>query len=181
MIGRGHHYRGKHISPLQTVMLVLLENKPMYGYELLKVLRDRFEGVWTPQTGTVYPALKRLEELGLIRTEMREEKEYYALTGDGEEWVKENVAVMPTAARFMSRYVEVLSEEALRFGPSAKSKEIGSPELFKGFEAIFDQDSLDPKERINSLKSLRGHLIAKLALIQTEIEEQETKDKKGEN
>ena len=44
-------------------MLVLLENKPLYGYELLKVLRDRFEGVWTPQTGTVYPALKRLEEL----------------------------------------------------------------------------------------------------------------------
>jgi hypothetical protein len=82
----------------------------------------------------------------------------------------------------MSRYVQVLSEEALRFGVSAKSQKTGLAGPFKGFAAMFDQDSLEPGERVKMLKSLRGHLIARLASIQSEIEELESKNKKkGEN
>jgi DNA-binding PadR family transcriptional regulator len=182
MIGRGHHYKGNRVSPLQTVMLMLLENRPMYGYELLKVLRDRFEGVWTPQTGTVYPALRRLGELGLIASEMREGTEYYALTPEGEEWTKENVKVIPNDVRFIWRYMEVLSEEAQRLGLEPKAKDRGLMAHAKNFAERFAEDSAAPEDRAKMLKAMRAQMIAKLASIQKELEDLESKSKKkGEN
>ena len=62
MIGRHYMYKGNRISPPQFLMLVMLRKGPMYGYEVLKVLREEFQGFWEPQTGAIYPALKRLEE-----------------------------------------------------------------------------------------------------------------------
>jgi len=53
-------YKGNRISPSQLIMLVKLADRPMYGYELLKALREDYQGVWDPQTGAVYPALRRL-------------------------------------------------------------------------------------------------------------------------
>ena len=35
-------------------MLVILRKGPMYGYEVLKVLREEFQGFWEPQTGAMY-------------------------------------------------------------------------------------------------------------------------------
>jgi DNA-binding PadR family transcriptional regulator len=87
MVGKSQSYKGNRISPLQFVMLLMLREKPMYGYELLKTLREEFEGVWTPQTGSVYPALKRLEDHGLVHSTVKDGTEYYALAPEGEDFV----------------------------------------------------------------------------------------------
>ena len=54
------------VSPIQIMIMVQLLETPKYGYDILTNLRDDFEGVWEPKTGTVYPALKTLEKKGLI-------------------------------------------------------------------------------------------------------------------
>ncbi len=51
MMGKPHMYKGNRISPSQLIMLIKLADRPMYGYELLKALREDYQGLWDPQTG----------------------------------------------------------------------------------------------------------------------------------
>jgi DNA-binding PadR family transcriptional regulator len=74
---------------LSLLLLGALAAREMYGYELVASLRDRSDGVFDLPEGTVYPALRRLEQQGLIagrwvtRTD-GPRRRYYALTRDGE-------------------------------------------------------------------------------------------------
>ena len=64
------------VSPLQFLLLLQLNKGPKYGYEMLKFLRDEFQGVWDVKTGSVYPALRSLESRGFVETTMKEETEF---------------------------------------------------------------------------------------------------------
>ena len=82
--------RGMKIGAVSLWLLLLLSEKPMYGYELLRELEKRFSGYWKPKTGTIYPALEKLEEDGLVtsRIEFRDEgidRKHYALTARGKD------------------------------------------------------------------------------------------------
>ena len=62
----------------QTGMLLLrlLTDADLYGYELLLELRDRSNGVFDLKGGTLYPLLQKLEHLGWISS-------YEAIAGAG--------------------------------------------------------------------------------------------------
>lgn len=81
----------------------------MYGYEILKSLRDQFADIWEPKTGTVYPALRRLETRGLVQTELKEEKEFYSLTETGEEIMKDAERLLEGDLEFAGKYFRLLS------------------------------------------------------------------------
>jgi PadR family transcriptional regulator PadR len=71
------------------LLLGLLANREMYGYELLAELRSRSEAVIDLPEGTVYPALRRLEREGLIggrwvNVAGSPRRRYYALTPKGQ-------------------------------------------------------------------------------------------------
>lgn len=71
------------VSPLQVLLMIQLEGGPKYGYEILKTLKEEFEGVWEPKTGTVYPALKSLVKKGYVEIVERDGTEYYHITEKG--------------------------------------------------------------------------------------------------
>ena len=52
---------------LDILLLTLLERGPRYGYEIVKEVRARSQGVLELKEGTLYPALHRLEQSGLSR------------------------------------------------------------------------------------------------------------------
>lgn len=52
---------------LDALLLASLEAGPRHGYAIIEILRDSTEGALDLPTGTVYPALRRLEQAGLIR------------------------------------------------------------------------------------------------------------------
>jgi len=66
-------------------MLVLraLRERPMYGYEVIKVLEDRFQGFYRPSAGAVYPALRSLEREGLVAVRGSERRKTYHITAKG--------------------------------------------------------------------------------------------------
>jgi len=71
------------------LLLGLLSQREMYGYELVAELRRQTDAVVDLPEGTVYPALRRLERQGLIAGRWVEladtpRRRYYALTQDGE-------------------------------------------------------------------------------------------------
>src|ERR1043165_7086963 len=57
----------------RTLVLGLLRERPMYGYEMATALAARSEGVFALGQGTLYPVLYSLEKKGLIRVSREEE------------------------------------------------------------------------------------------------------------
>ena len=51
---------------LDVVLLATLEDGPRHGYAVIEALRQTTGGKLDMATGTVYPALRRLEAAGLI-------------------------------------------------------------------------------------------------------------------
>jgi DNA-binding PadR family transcriptional regulator len=70
---------------LRLYLLKLLEESPRHGYEVIRLLQDRFLGVYSPSPGTIYPRLARLESEGLVTHEVVKGKKVYSLTGKGRE------------------------------------------------------------------------------------------------
>jgi PadR family transcriptional regulator, regulatory protein PadR len=73
---------------LDLVVLALLEQGPMYGYQIVKEVRQRSGDVLHLKEGSLYPALHRLEHAGLIAGtwQTREDganRRYYQLTPAG--------------------------------------------------------------------------------------------------
>lgn len=72
---------------LRLYLLKLLDEAPRHGYEIIRLLQDRFLGVYSPSPGTIYPRLARLEEEGLVTHEVVGGKKVYRLTDRGREEV----------------------------------------------------------------------------------------------
>ncbi|WP_326825455.1 PadR family transcriptional regulator [Streptosporangium sp. NBC_01756] len=68
---------------LRLYLLKLLEESPRHGYEVIRLLQDRFLGVYSPSPGTIYPRLARLEEEGLVTHEVVEGKKVFTITDRG--------------------------------------------------------------------------------------------------
>ncbi len=74
---------------INTIILSLLMEKDMYGYEISKVIYKRTSGYEIKET-TLYSSFRRLEKQGLIEsyysnvTNGGSKRRYYNLTEDGE-------------------------------------------------------------------------------------------------
>ena len=53
---------------LDGLLLAVLEQGPLHGYAIIAAVQERSGGVLELRTGTIYPALQRLERLGLLRS-----------------------------------------------------------------------------------------------------------------
>ncbi|MFD5278891.1 PadR family transcriptional regulator [Pseudarthrobacter sp. NPDC058362] len=68
---------------LRLYLLALLESGPKHGYELIKALKERFGGTYSPSAGTIYPRLGKLEAEGLVATEAAGRRTNYRITAAG--------------------------------------------------------------------------------------------------
>ena len=68
---------------VRLYLLALLESGPKHGYELIKALKDRFGGTYSPSAGTIYPRLGKLEQDGLVATESAGRRTNYHITPSG--------------------------------------------------------------------------------------------------
>lgn len=60
----------QRLKPIEFQVLSLLQEKNgVTGYDIIKTLKERFGGLWTPSAGSIFPVLARLEERGLITKE----------------------------------------------------------------------------------------------------------------
>ena len=91
---------------MTMLILKLLSEKDMYGYEMIEILRLRSENVFELKAGTLYPLLHGLEDKGLLTVKELEVsgkvRKYYSITKEGrgylqqkqEEWNKYTKAVV---------------------------------------------------------------------------------------
>jgi DNA-binding PadR family transcriptional regulator len=68
---------------LRLYLLKLLDDGPKHGYELIRLLEDRFLGLYAPSAGTIYPRLQRLEAEGLVTHTAAGGRKTYGITDAG--------------------------------------------------------------------------------------------------
>jgi DNA-binding PadR family transcriptional regulator len=70
---------------LRLYLLKLLDESPRHGYEVIRLLEDRFMGLYAPSPGTIYPRLQRLEAEGLVTQSQEGGRKVYQITEAGRE------------------------------------------------------------------------------------------------
>ena len=72
---------------LDLLLLAVLEKGPAHGYVIIDMLRERSGGTFDLPEGTIYPALHRLEEDGLLSSQWSENggrrRRIYQMTSKG--------------------------------------------------------------------------------------------------
>ncbi|WP_327392886.1 MULTISPECIES: helix-turn-helix transcriptional regulator [unclassified Streptomyces] len=68
---------------LRLYLLMLLDEAPRHGYEVIRLLEERFQGLYAPSAGTVYPRLAKLEAEGLVSHTTEGGRKVYAITKEG--------------------------------------------------------------------------------------------------
>lgn len=97
-----------------AILLSLINQTPMYGYQIIKELEKRSNGYFQFKEGTLYPALHRLEKAGLIQGKWQtlptgQERRYYFITEKGKQVLTEKL----TTWRNFSEAVNAIIQPAI--------------------------------------------------------------------
>ena len=138
------------------LILVSVCNQRKYGYEILKDSRDILDGLWEPKTGVIYPLLKKMQDNGLLDSEMLDGKEYYGLTDVGRNALIDVLPKMSSMLILATRFTTVI-DEAMK-GLGIEPSDMGE---------IFDHETTGD---LPHLIAMRDHLRSKLAKVEESIE-----------
>ena len=80
-------------SMVEPIILKLVNERPMYGYEIIKVVNERTDNAFKWKEGTIYPCLHRMEGARVIKGEWQDgatgrQRRYYAITRKGRALLK---------------------------------------------------------------------------------------------
>jgi PadR family transcriptional regulator PadR len=97
----------------RVLILAMLAERPMYGYQIAKELKRRSKGYFDFKEGTLYPALHALERQGLLGSEWQvvdkgPSRKYYHLKEDGRKVLADSTKEWAT---FSSRLLSILQEK----------------------------------------------------------------------
>lgn len=95
---------------LRLYLLVLLDEGPRHGYEVIQELETRFNGLYSPSAGTVYPRLAKLEEEGLVQRTDDGRKAMYSITDAGRAEVRARQADVQDLRDDLDHSVRQLAE-----------------------------------------------------------------------
>ena len=92
------------------LILSLLAEQPMYGYQIARELERRSEGYFTMKEGLLYPALHQMEREDLLESEWRtvagaRRRKYYVITEKGCKALVNSVAEWTTFIEQLMRVI----------------------------------------------------------------------------
>lgn len=142
-----YHASGQNLyrETLRMLVLRVLAEGPMHGYQIIKRIEEVTGGKWRPAAGTLYPVLDQLKAEGLIDVERvvtegvrGGRKVVYKLTADG--W-RELASILEAKARAkIDFYIYFVVE-----GCSALEK--------GGYEGLAERICREARENVSRLKS----------------------------
>lgn len=96
---------------LDLLILRTLSWEPMHGYAISRWIREQSGEMFQVEEGALYPALRRLEQRGLIEgewslTDTGREAKFYALTEEGRRHVRAEVLVWGRYVKAMARVLD---------------------------------------------------------------------------
>jgi DNA-binding PadR family transcriptional regulator len=149
-------------------VLILLNKKPAHGYELMKEIRDRTKGFWSPTPGGVYPVLASLERDRYIKGEwsiQRNRKiKTYRITRLGQAILKKALIKQNEIADNLKTLFENFAVNVLDVEPGP----LPMPKLPLPFSVFLEEEN---KIDVSSLEDQRSHIIQSIKMFQDKLEE----------
>ena len=100
---------------LPLLVLSVLRNDELYGYEIAQRIRERSGDLFAPSEGSLYPTLHRLEREGALTATWRSSdrgprRRYYAITPSGERLFADAAAEWDALSTGVSRMARVAAD-----------------------------------------------------------------------
>jgi len=74
---------------LRLVVLGLVGEEPRHGYDIIRLMKERFQGAYSPSPGSIYPILAQLADAGLMQAETQGQRKLFTLTEAGKAYLEE--------------------------------------------------------------------------------------------
>lgn len=157
---------------LRLYLLMLLEERPRHGYDLISQLEARFLGLYSPSPGTVYPRLAALEEEGYVVSHTESGRKVYELTDKGRAELAERAQELKDLGQRVARSAREMAREIreevrssvreLRQDVRTASRDIRREERRRGRETKHGKQAhARPRGELSgAVRSLQGDLEA---------------------
>lgn len=142
---------------LKLAILYTLLGGPIHGYEMLKKIKEDTLGLISPTAGSLYPALRELEENGFIEGEWHGERrrvKVYKITERGKETFKK---VVEGYFNLTSAIRKWLLNQLAQIHPIG-DLEPTSGLLQRAVKMLLSSDKVSQKDRVEFLKDFREYL-----------------------
>jgi DNA-binding PadR family transcriptional regulator len=158
------HGRKARRGDVRAAALVLLDEEPRNGYQLMQEIEERSDGAWRPSPGSVYPALQQLEDEGLVRAGDSEGRRLFELTDAGRAYVEEHRADLGAPWEAFSRD---LGDDMKQLGTLIKDVAIAAAQVMRAG----DESQLQRAQKV--LANTRRELYLVLADGREEVEDED--------
>lgn len=103
---------------IDTIILSVLQNKDMYGYEISKRVREKSKESFELKEATLYVSLKRLEKKKYLEGYWNDSegtsggrRRYYKITDEGKAFFAEKVVEWKLLKGLLNNFMEVAGDE----------------------------------------------------------------------
>jgi DNA-binding PadR family transcriptional regulator len=149
-------------------VLILLNKKPSYGYEIMKEINNRTKGFWQPTPGGVYPILRDLEKSRYITGEWQIQKNrrlrVYKITKSGEIILKQAIVKQAEISNNIGNLFREFARDVLRIDTTDNTLP-QMPSLF----APFLEEKTDNEEKLKDLELGRRHMRENMKMMQERL------------
>jgi PadR family transcriptional regulator PadR len=102
---------------IDTILMSLIKECPMYGYELAKRVREISEETFELKEGTLYLSLKRLEKNGYVTSYWDDSesgggrRKYYSITDEGINYIHKKNEQWVFMRKLIDKFMEGIHNE----------------------------------------------------------------------
>jgi DNA-binding PadR family transcriptional regulator len=169
---------------IRVAVLILLNNKPSHGYEIMKEIKDRTRGFYKPTPGGVYPILRDLEKASYVRGEWHRLNnrniKTYRITEKGKTILKNAILKQNEFANTINTLFQEFARDVLNIEPSSVPISV-MPNPFAAFLEAQSGKTLAIEELEHQKKQLKEHIRMmqeKLKSIENELAEEKARERK---
>ncbi|RBP13813.1 PadR family transcriptional regulator [Roseiarcus fermentans] len=111
--GRWRGARMFDSGALRLLALGLIAEEPRHGYDIIRVLRARFQGSYSPSPGSIYPILQQLSDAGLVTSSSHGPRRRFAITEAGKSWLAGQSAELDAIKVQLDEAASPIGEQAI--------------------------------------------------------------------
>ena len=166
---------------IRVAVLIMLNNKPSHGYEIMKEIKDKTRGFYKPTPGGVYPILKDLEKTGYSKGEWHRQNnrdiKTYRITQKGKIILRNAIVKQSEIANAMNTLFQEFARDVLNIESAAVPMPI-MPNPFAAFLEEETKETSDVEELEHQRRQLKQHIRMmqeKIKSIEKELAEEKAK------
>lgn len=101
------HHRWMQRGDGRIIVLKVLNERPMHGYEVIREISEMFGGTYAPSAGMVYPTLQWLEDESLVNSSQEEGgKKVYRINDAGKKFLANGQQTLKRLLAFQKKMPE---------------------------------------------------------------------------